>query len=161
MFHEHGSIWSYTDQAGLLGTPTNGVTRSDGTAVMGKGLAKQAADRFDDLESILGTKLKEHGNHVHTLNPLPDRDSTGWLISFPTKDHFREDSSIELIQKSARQTKTLYETNQPDGSIVLPEVGFGLGGLSFDDVGPILEEILGDVCTIIHYGPNSTASPEP
>lgn len=38
---------------------TNGYIKKNGCAVMGAGVAKQARDRFDGLDRLLGEKLKE------------------------------------------------------------------------------------------------------
>ena len=119
---------------------TNGVVKTDGRAVMGAGCAKVARDRFHaDVE--LGKRLSLSGNHVYCLmkveNPVPF-----YLVSFPTKRHYRSPSDLSLIEQSALEAVQL--ANDFDWRIAwLPAPGCGLGGLDWEkDVYPVLSGIL-------------------
>ncbi len=145
--------------------PTNGIVKDDGFAVMGKGVALDATQKFWDLPGILGELLKSEGNNVHLLkrfgrseyvpqNPLYyDKFVAVSLFAFPTKHHYRDNSDIDLIEKSCQQLKKkwdiecnrrereLYDTIPCIPTVVLPKVGTGLGGLDWDSVvKPILSK---------------------
>lgn len=93
MLEEYGNFWDIKADARCI--TTNGALRKNGNAIMGKGIALDARRRYPDLEIILGRLLREYGNHVFKLG--------NGLISFPTKRHWKEDSDIELIKRSAQE----------------------------------------------------------
>jgi hypothetical protein len=114
--------------------PTNGVLRQNHTAVMGAGLARQAAERFPGLEEALG-------GHIITRGNVPGVIHSGEfdIVSFPTKRDWRDDSDIELIERSARRVKTLVR-RENYSRVLVPKVGSGLGRLDWDAVRPVLEK---------------------
>ncbi len=61
---------------------TNGVVNPHGEAVMGAGLARQAAQRFPELPRLLGQALRETGN-------LPYTRYSQHIITLPTNVHGR------------------------------------------------------------------------
>jgi len=97
---EPGDLWDLHYQGHWIAITTNGIVKSDGRAVMGAGLAKQAADRFPDLPRVLGTHLRTCGN-------TPMAFPTMRIVTFPTKHHFRDASDIGLILDSLRHIQCL------------------------------------------------------
>ncbi len=128
---------------------TNGVVKRNGELVMGAGVAKQFADKFANIQKILGEKVKATGNHVYhvgtyqTLNKRSKYD----VLSFPTKHNYNDKSDLDLIIKSA---KRLVKWANISGAtnIILPSPGTGLGGLKQLDVFNALDGILDDRFTI-------------
>lgn len=61
-----GNLWDFhrTDLECFIVIPTNGVLKANGDAVMGAGLAKQAAQRFPTLPKLLGQAIRDTGNAV-------------------------------------------------------------------------------------------------
>lgn len=57
-----GDLWDYSARGEWIAITTNGITKANGQAVMGAGLAKQAATRYPDLPSWLGQRLMRFGN---------------------------------------------------------------------------------------------------
>ena len=57
-----GDIWKYP--ADVICIPTNGFIKRNGAAVMGRGVAKQATQRFIGIEFTIGEHLKWNGNEV-------------------------------------------------------------------------------------------------
>lgn len=135
------------EQADAICITTNGVIKKDGTAVMGAGLAKQALNKWPLLGRLLGIHIRMNGN---TLSPLLVHEEC-WLVSFPTKNDWKDPSSIELITESAISLLEFTERFQWN-NVFLPPAGCGLGGLSIDVVKPILEDILDDRFTMINFG---------
>ena len=80
-----GDIWDYHDQGHWIVITTNGIVKSNGEAVMGKGIALQAKQRYPDLPKELGQSITFCGNTVRVLGRPP---FSGYrLVSFPTKHH--------------------------------------------------------------------------
>lgn len=154
-----GDLWTH-EPADARVITTNGEVAGDplkGTehAVMGRGVARQARDRYKGLDRYFGLLLKERGNVPMVLMRLGDRvpPSTGpvdpVLVSFPVKRHWRERANLQLIRYSAR---LLVELADREGwqHIVLPRPGCGNGGRDWvSEVQPILLPILDDRFTVM------------
>lgn len=125
---------------------TNGIVRNDGKAVMGAGIAKYCRDTFHGVDRLLGTLLKEHGNHVYDLGLcfIPENRATFRLFSFPTKQDWKEDSKPELIRQSCKEMMEQADRHGID-TVYMPCPGCSNGKLDYwHDVRPILEEELDD-----------------
>ncbi len=133
MIEECGDFW--TISADFRCITTNGSLRTNGYAVMGKGIALEARMRYHEIEAILGHVIHKYGNHVSHLGYN--------IISFPTKYHWRQDSDIELIKRSAQELVTLLRNN-PAKRILLTRPGCGNGNLQWEAVKPVIQEILTD-----------------
>jgi hypothetical protein len=138
-------IWGLADRADAVCITTNGNTDRFGNAVMGKGIAAQAKQRFPGIEVTLGSFLR-HGDNV----PYPIHNGFPTLVSFPTKYNWREDASLFLIEKSAKFLGDMiinYGWRQE--RVVITRPGCGLGNLTWDVVEPIMERYLPNivVCT--------------
>lgn len=155
MIVERGNIWDFLGIADAIGITTNGYIRSGGRAVMGRGTALQAKDRYSDIERNLSTHLTVYGNVPGIL--VVDRGTS--IVSFPTKidgmtnppKHlilprskylyegktyvygYHLKSFLYLIVDSARKLVTLANENDWE-TVVLPKVGCGEGGLEWDQV---------------------------
>ena len=117
---------------------TNGIVKTNGEAVMGAGIAKEANIRYN-VAAVLGSKLTTRGNHCYVLGEFDHKN----LVSFPTKHDWRADSSLELIEQSCRELVELADNNHWR-VILLPMVGFGCGKLDFNTVKNMLSSILDD-----------------
>lgn len=133
MLEEYGNFWEI--MADYRCITTNGILRKNGNAIMGKGIALEARRRCPDLEITLGKLIKMYGNHVFRLG--------NGLISFPTKWHWREDSDIELIKRSAQELVFLLK-NDPAKRVLLTRPGCGSGNLHWSGVKPFIQNILSD-----------------
>jgi hypothetical protein len=124
---------------------TNGATRSDGAAVMGRGCALQAKQEFPGIKHLLGRSIREHGNHVRPLIQV-----NRWhLVSYPVKHHWRMRADLALIERSARELMALADRMGWQG-ILLPRPGCGNGGRDWSrEIWPLLESILDDRVVII------------
>ena len=117
-----GSIFDYK----VIVIPTCKTLNSKGELVMGAGLAKEAKTRYPGVEKVFA----KYPAYI-TL------DKT--LINFPTKEDWRQPSSLATIEESLKQ---LIET--PHKEVALPLVGCGLGGLRKEDVIVLLDKYLDD-----------------
>lgn len=149
-----GNLWDQSSKNPYwIVIPCNGFWKKDGTAIMGAGVAKEAADLFPGLSAYFGGLLQKYGNIVLPLGSWGQEEET--LISFPTKQHWREPSNLRLIEQSCRQLYELWqETDNPYIiTVFLPRVGCGSGGLSWDQVKPVLEKyFVNDQFVIVEKG---------
>ncbi len=127
---------------------TNGVLRSNGHAVMGAGNAKQASLLWPFLPDILGQMIKDSGNHVyHLATDFFNFRSTS-ILSFPTKEHWKDPSVPELIVRSAQELLAMAEAFAWK-RVLLPPPGCGLGGMRWSEVNSLLSPILDDRFTVV------------
>lgn len=143
-----GNIFDITDADAICVT-TNGVVKANGELAMGKGIAKQFAKKWDNLAKELGDAVAKYGNHVlanrawivspEKLETMPAYH----IVSFPTKEHFKDPSPLWLIERSAKELVIL-ANNRNLKKIVLPRPGVGKGKLKWEDVKAVIEPILDD-----------------
>lgn len=131
-----GNIWYYHSNNQWIVVTTNGMLKSNGEAVMGKGIALQAKQRFPFFPQRLGFVIKLYGNVPHPFHDFK-------IISFPTKHHWANDSDINLIKIGCEKLV--------DGMLLLgldvlylPRLGCGNGNLNWENVKLVLEEYLDD-----------------
>ena len=132
-----GDIWCVANPNDFVVIPTNGIVKANGELVMGAGLAKQARDRVPGCASYFGTLVRNSGNHVYRMH----RAGKPKLVSFPTKNHYRDPSTIQLISRSAVELNELAHT-LPTGRFLLPMVGTGYGGLKWVKVKQTIDLII-------------------
>ena len=139
-----GNLFEPTNEVNAICITTNGIIKQNGCAVMGKGVALEAVKRYPGIDKILAEKLIHFGNKVHLLC---EQNSLS-VLSFPTKNHWRDSSDLNLIKNSAKQLVEM--TNKNEWSEVwLPSVGCGCGNLSWNIVKNSLSDILdGRLCIV-------------
>ena len=120
---------------------TNGFVKNNGCAVMGRGCAKEAAQRYPNLPSLLGQALR-YGNQVYVWREYG-------IITFPVKDNWWEKASLQLIEKSAKELVQAVKTWKMEDKIYLPRPGCGNGGLDWKEVKKVIEPILDDRFVVI------------
>ena len=69
------------------------------------------------------------------------RSSHKWILNFPTRRHFRAESSLEYIEEGLKKFALAY-ADQNITSISFPSLGTGEEGLVWDDVRPLMESYL-------------------
>lgn len=135
-----GDLWKI--KADYLGITTNGYVTKAGDAVMGRGVALQAKQRFPGIERRLGVAIKAGGNRLHLLEP--------GLFSFPVKHNWWERADLNLIHQSTSELREL-ANRLPDRTFAIPLPGTGNGRLKPEEVWPLLQE-LPDNVTVVVYG---------
>lgn len=130
---------------------TNGKVKTNGYAVMGRGIALEADRRFH-LAERLGKLLSRYGNVPFDMGSMTHHGGEAHryhIITFPTKHHWKDPSDIKLIERSAKKLVEICDKNNIT-KCYLPPVGCGLGGLDFNrDVAPVLSKILDNRFIII------------
>jgi len=167
MIEAKGNIFDV--KADLICVTTNGVV-INGSLVMGKGLALEFKKRWPWLPKTLAMMIATRGNYpvIVTHNPQLE-ELKPFIASFPTKNHWRDNSELALIERSARVLVKLVDgfeehQNRLDTAratygikkpvplkkrtitrIALTRPGCGLGNLDWErQVKPRIEDILDD-----------------
>jgi O-acetyl-ADP-ribose deacetylase (regulator of RNase III) len=117
--------------------------------VMGAGLAKEFAARYPEMlqsyrHACRRRFLLPGSVHVYEV-PFTLR----YIINFPTKDRWREPSTLEYIEQGlvALVNEVRFREIR---SIAIPALGCGLGGLRYTDVRPRIESAFQDVPADVH-----------
>ncbi len=149
MREAYGDLWAYPADAVCI--PTNGDVNRRGLAVMGRGVARQAAVRIPGIQRDLGVLLKRDGNVVNLLRgALPGVGPV--VLSFPTKHRWLDRADPTLIVRSCRQLTALADRFPEWRTIALPRPGCGNGGLSWPTVRPLLAGLLDDRFMVVERG---------
>jgi O-acetyl-ADP-ribose deacetylase (regulator of RNase III) len=118
--------------------------------VMGKGIALQfrrefSEDYFKDYKRACQSGELAIGKvHVYELK-TPKFDapvsafSPRFIVNFPTKNHWREQSRITDIESGLQSLVEAIKENEIK-SMAMPALGCGLGGLDYAEVKPLIEE---------------------
>lgn len=146
-----GNLWAYHDAGEWIAITTNGILRKDGACVMGRGVAREAAERDVSVPYLLGTAIKRAGNHVAIL-------AAKRLISYPVKRHWRDPADLALIRRSAAELVTAIHAYNDTGPVPITRLylvrpGCGNGRLRWADVKHVIAPILPDWITIVEKQP--------
>ena len=144
----YGDLFECPERYDAICVTTNGIVKKDGSAVMGAGIAKMFAQKYPSLPKNLGEKIKAGGNHAYLLGAVMDKQYA--ILSFPTKEHFKDKSDIELIKRSCRELVAIADRYHLQ-HIYFPAPGCGLGGLILKDVCAEIEKILDDRFVLVIY----------
>lgn len=117
--------------------PTTGAVQ-EGEAVMDEGVAKEAADRFHNIQIDLGRLLTSRGNHVHELRP--------GLLSFPIKQYAWSTVTIPVLQRSVEELKEIVG----DKKTLLPRPPLGPSDPSWDEIKSVFADLPDNVIVIQH-----------
>jgi hypothetical protein len=155
----------YEDGVDAICITTNGMYALDGRAAMGGGCAGVCAKRWPETSFRLGKCLKnlstnvpfvigsldEDGEYVEpTLKMIKEKKFKCLIFSFPTIDSLMDGAKLSLIKNSAKELKALVDRFGLR-NVMVPRPGVGIGGLSWGDVKPLLEEFMDDRFTIVSF----------
>lgn len=145
MRETEANMWEDFDDESILCITTNGDVMKDGAAIMGAGTAGQAAQKYPLLPYVYGSLLMSQGHDCYYF-PI-------WkLLMFPVKDRVIEKAKIPIIVQSCLRATALADVHGWS-EVVLPQPGCGAGGLSWEDVKPVIEPLLDDRFIVVSYNP--------
>jgi O-acetyl-ADP-ribose deacetylase (regulator of RNase III) len=107
--------------------------------VMGKGIAKDFKER--DPEMFAAYKKICDEKRLSPGKLWLWKGASSWILSFPTKQHWRYPSKITWIESGLKKFVASYEALGIN-EISFPRLGCGNGGLKWDDVRPVMERYL-------------------
>lgn len=128
----NGDIWELYDKGHYAVIMTN-CSVYHGKNPMGGGTALQAARKFVGIEEVYGQRIQKHGRKLQVFE-------NARLIMFPTKTQLKSDADIATIEQSAQELRDFVDFMDIE-TMYLPRPGVGLGGLTWDEVKPVLESI--------------------
>ena len=168
MIEKETDFWIEAETANAIVCTINQVLKSDGTLVMGAGIAKDFAEKFEWLPDRWGIRTDElsyratpEERATHTRS-YPFVDFSGYcpsgvsfilplaVVGIHTKLDWRDPSPIWLVDRSIKQLYIIARAMDWK-KIVMTRPGCGNGGLSWErQVKPIMELVLDDRFTVVH-----------
>jgi len=174
MLERRGDLWVLAHQlnADAVCITTNGFCKKDGTAVLGRGCALEAVQRWPELPKIYGHMLKTLGLRVDVMLL---RDQDYHLVAFPVKPVSVRANNMStnvlrykrvnyptgtfvpgwaamadpnLIVKSCLELMNHIDKNKWDITL-LPRPGCGNGGLDWNEVKLLITPILDDRVIVV------------
>jgi O-acetyl-ADP-ribose deacetylase (regulator of RNase III) len=112
--------------------------------VMGKGLALQFKERFPANYKFYVAACKNEEVKIGKMFITPTNSfmNPKWIINFPTKKHWMNNSRYEFIEAGLDDLVTQIEKLNIQ-SIAIPPLGAGQGGLNWDKVKELIQLKLG------------------
>jgi len=110
--------------------------------VMGKGLAAELKRRYPEMFKRYRDLCREGKFKVGQLWLWKGPDQ--WVLSFPTKEDWRQPSRISYIEAGLEKFVRTFE-ERGITEIAFPRLGCGNGGLDWEDVRPVMERYLADL----------------
>ncbi len=148
MILRKGNMWDRFGHVDWFLITTNYVVNKVGLAVMGRGIAKEAADRIPSLRKDFGTKLKRWLDDYQFVDPLAfpyvctigkyDGQKVG---CFMVKYSWDEPARLELIEQSTQRLIEILDSLEIIPLVALNFPGIGNGKLKREDVLPIIERL--------------------
>ena len=152
-----GNMWDET--AHVVMVTTNATVRRIGTLVMGRGAAKEAADRNPRLTGWAGRRIweleEEYGkkpvDYGLLITPMVDR-TAGSIWLFQVKWDWWNKASVGLIEKSVDEFMDVLDGKSgramqllARGKVSLNFPGIGNGGLGREEVLPLIARLPNNV----------------
>ena len=124
----------------IFNSPAQVIVNTVNTVgVMGKGIALEFKKRYPDMFASYRTACEKKKLLIGKLMLwyAPDH----WILMFPTKEHWRNPSKIEYIEKGLMTFVRKY-ADYNISSIAFPKLGCGNGELDWNTVRPLMEKYL-------------------
>jgi O-acetyl-ADP-ribose deacetylase (regulator of RNase III) len=142
----------------LLDAPVEALVNTVNTVgVMGKGIALQFKTNFPENYKAYVEAVKNGSVQLGKVLvvPITQIGKVKYVINFPTKGHWRYPSKIDWIASGLQDLKIkVNETGIK--SIALPPLGCGNGGLDWNLVRPLIENVLNNIdADVIIYEPTT------
>ncbi|AFY61856.1 hypothetical protein [Synechococcus sp. PCC 6312] len=133
----YGSFWKDPAEIVVPTVTTNSVIKKDGTLVMGKGTALEAANRDPSIPGLAGDYIQRTCGNLGFYGFI----IVNGIGLFQSKTDWKEPSTLSLIQQSATVLQEFIETTGGKVVVAMPIPGTGLGGLNKEDVLNILKTL--------------------
>ncbi len=126
-------VWELHEGGFWVLVPTNMCRKKDGSAVMGAGLAKDAALRYPGLAA-------RYGRALGSGRPMMSFPSWRLLLG-PTKDDWRLPAKMGLVEQLLDRVAEWYRAH-PGEAVVVAAPGCGRGGPGYRPVRDIASQRL-------------------
>jgi hypothetical protein len=125
-------IWALFKKDTNIVIPTNISVKANGDAVMGRGLAYQAAKNIPELPRLYGKAIKA-GKTIDGFYVFPKLG----IVTLAVKRHWKEDADIKLIESQLELLQRSAE-KLDYGTLLMPVIGTGFGRLYYEQVLPLI-----------------------
>lgn len=104
------------------------------------------------LLCVCGDDFESHHEMVYDVDPeeyscicgcINYKPATTYIVNFPTKLHWRDPSKLEWIKDGLYDLKN-HVIIEKIKTLAMPALGCQNGGLRFEDVQPLVENVFGD-----------------
>ena len=146
-------------QGNLLDADADALVNTVNTVgVMGKGVALMFKEAFPANFKEYERACKDKRVRLGEMFVTERKDLLGpkWIINFPTKGHWKYPSQMKWIEDGLVDLVRVIKERQI-GSIAIPPLGSGNGGLEWSEVRSRIENVLGDLkdVKVIVYEPTA------
>jgi hypothetical protein len=140
-----GDIWDFHKVGNPIVITTNCNVDSKGNAIMGRGIALEAKQKFPELPKMLGKYITrfDDGN-AHDVGYFRELN----IFTFPTKYNWRWKSDMNLIMMSAAHLALLVEREKIK-RVYMVKPGCSNGQLRWEDVEPHLDFYLNNKFIVV------------
>jgi hypothetical protein len=139
-------LWKQPGHPGMIIVTTNASITKDGRLLMGRGAARQAREKIFGIESACARKIRENCRQYGFMPvrmPFPEEKKVGFGI-FQVKQNWSDPANPDLIKLSAHKL-AWFAKQHPDWHFRMNFPGIGNGGLSREQVEPLLAVLPGNV----------------
>lgn len=124
----------------IFSSPSKIIVNTVNTVgVMGKGIALEFKNRYPEMYQRYKALCDEKRLDVGKL--VLWKNSSKWVLLFPTKKHWRNPSKMEYIEQGLIRFVENWDKLGAN-SIAFPRLGCGNGGLAWEEVRPLMEKYL-------------------
>lgn len=144
----------------LFSSPAQVLVNTVNTVgVMGKGIALEFKKRYPEMFEEYKKQCDKHSLVIGKLMLWYAADH--WILQFPTKEHWRNPSKLEYIEKGLMAFVRKY-ADYNITSIAFPKLGCGNGELDWSEVKPLMEKYLKNlpIDVYIYLGKSAESKPE-
>lgn len=107
---------------------------------MGAGIAVEFKNRFPDMYREYHSLCKRGGLTVGDLFPWYDEETDYHIYNMATQHNWGKDARYEAVESSLGFVLAHMVENDVE-SLALPQIGAGIGGLSWPKVAGLIEEV--------------------
>ena len=132
----YDNIMSHLNKRDFFGFPANSVITVNHALVMGAGSAKAFRDRFPNLDVMIAVETK--GDRFFHFATIKYQDYN--LFAIQTKVHWKDKTAIKLLKDSLKHLE-IFAAQHKHIKFHMPIPGVGHGGLSREQVFPILDSL--------------------
>lgn len=112
--------------------------------IMGKGIALQFKENFPGNFKQYREACQHNEVKIGKMFVVRQLLDVKYIINFPTKKHWKENSKIAYIKDGLKDLKEKISQYKIK-SIAIPPLGCGLGGLNWDQIKPLMIQELSDL----------------
>lgn len=134
-------------QGNLLEANVDALVNTVNTVgVMGKGIALMFKERFPKNMELYAKACKAGDVVIGKMFVTQTGELMGakWIVNFPTKQDWRAKSKMKWVEDGLVDLRHFIIENKV-GSIAIPPLGAGNGGLEWEAVKPKIEQALDDL----------------